>query len=368
MARALVERKSPMSGVRVAILACTNVIGGHEFQTAALGRSLAEHVAVTVFVNRSEHAKIFQDSGLHVCIADGLLLGPGALHRQGLNGWRHRARIRAIVESFDHVIVSAGAVEAGVSAGIALRGFKRSFMYLPFFYDRVPVWGWKGHLYNWVLALTCKLFDHIITINRIQAWVIYKFTGVPTIIVANKIRHVQMPVEQGPSRLVFVGRLDHQKRIDELMRWLDIESTPIKELLLIGEGPLRPLLEQMAQNLTYLNCTFLGWMGPGDQDRMIRKNDILVLNSLLEGEPLVIREARSRGMNIVARDIIGTRGVTTRSERFSSQNELIDKLAEISNKSNLISLVPSMKNPSWSYINRKKGIMKLLEVIENDCI
>lgn len=346
-----------MTRLRIAVLACTNVIGGHEFQAAALSQSLAEYVTVTVFVNRPEHAKLFQEVGLDVRVAEGLLLGLGSLPIQLVDGWRRRSAIRALVDGFDHVIVSAGAVEAGAAAGVALRGRLPLSMYLPSFYDRVPVWGWKGHLYNCVLATTCKLFDRIITINRIQARVIRGFCGVRTLVVANRIRQVQLPVEEGPSRLVFVGRLDHQKRVDELMRWLNEKSNPVKDLLLIGDGPLRPLLEQLAPSLTHLNCTFLGWRSPEDQDRLIRASDILVLNSLIEGEPLVVREARARGMHIVAREITGTRGVTSRAERFSSQQELLDRIATI------VVLARRRETPPLAVIRNRAEIKRTRDIV-----
>ena len=66
-----------MSPARVAILVCTNAIGGHEFQSAALTRSLANHVAVKVFVNRIEHNKLFVDTGFDVQLVYGMLLRDG---------------------------------------------------------------------------------------------------------------------------------------------------------------------------------------------------------------------------------------------------------------------------------------------------
>lgn len=351
---------------RIAVLACTNVIGGHEFQAVALSGSLAEHVSVTVFVNRLEHAKLFEDVGLEVRLAVGILLSPGVLPWQVLYGWRRRKAIRSLVAEFDYVIVSAGTVEASVAAGVALRGYKPTMMYLPSFYDRVIVWGWKGHIYNCLLGMACKLFDRIITINRIQARVIKIFSGVPTLVVANRVRQVQLPTEHGPARLVFVGRLDQQKRIDELMGWLDSSSNLVKDLLIIGSGPLRPKLEQVAQNLTHLNCTFIGWMSPEEQDRLIRTSDILVLNSLIEGEPLVIREARARGMNIAVRDIRGTRGITSRHERFSSQQELLDRIATLTLRSKELEGTQQLaKSKRAEDVKREQGILALLQMIDS---
>jgi len=318
-----------MSRTRVALLACTNVIGGHEFQAAALGRSLMAHVELTVFVNREAHAAVFRDVGLDVRVAEGLLLGPGSLPHQCVAGWRRRAQIRALVDGFDHVIVSAGAVEAGVAAGVAVKGYKPVSMYLPFFYDRVPVWGWKGHLYNCILSRACRLFDRIVTINRIQARVIHAFADVRTTVVRNQVRHVDAPsASTAPARLVFIGRLDHQKRIGELIDWLDFEGNPYQELCIVGDGPLRTELEAQAGACRHLRCTFHGWVSPAAQDALLHAHDVLVLNSLLEGEPLAIREAQLRGMRVIARDIVGVRGVTRPFQRYADAAGLRSLLLE----------------------------------------
>ncbi|HEY6529179.1 MAG TPA: glycosyltransferase family 4 protein [Cellvibrionaceae bacterium] len=351
---------------RVALLACTNVVGGHEFQAAALAKSLAEHVPVTVFVNYPEQLPPFKVLGLEVRIANGALLMSGNLPRQLINGWIGRTVIRSLVAEFDYVIVSAGAVEAGVAVGVALLNQKSMSMYLPFFFDRVPVWGWKGHLYNCILGATCRLFDRIITINRIQARVIRGFTRLPTIVVTNLIRPVNISDEQDSARLVYIGRLDTQKRLDELLEWLDTELNPIKELHLFGDGPMRVSLERQAENLGHLRCTFFGWTSAEEQDRLIRCSDILVLNSLLEGEPLVIREGRARGMRILVRNIIGTRGVTFRQERFNSKQELIDNLVALRSKSAVLNALPTKISLFRAVILRERGISALTRLIEEE--
>lgn len=316
-----------MSRGHIALLVCSNVIGGHEFQVAELAQSLTDYFAVTVFVNRQEHVKLFKDVGLEVHVAENQLLRSGTLPRQWLDGWYRRDIIRMLVEEFDHIIVSAGAVEAGASVGVALSGHRPLLMYLPFFYDRVPVWGWKGFLYNWVLASTCKLFDRIITINRIQAQIIRGFSRVRTVVVRNQIRPVGVPSSPtGKARLVFIGRLDHQKRISELISWLDFDDNPFLELLIVGDGPLRADLEAQARTCCFIRCKFLGWLSAQAQDALLNVNDILILNSLLEGEPLVVREANRRGMRVIARDIVGVRGVTRPSQRYRDAPTLRTRL------------------------------------------
>lgn len=348
-----------MSRTRVALLACTNVIGGHEFQAAALGRSLMAHVELTVFINREEHAAMFRDAGVEVRMATGLLLEPGSLPRQCIAGWRRRKQVRELLEGFDHVIVSAGAVEAGIAAGVALKGHKPTSMYLPSFCDRVPMWGWKGHLYNCILSLTCRLFDRIITINKIQAYIISSFTGRPTAVVRNLVRPVSRPTVSGPPRLIYIGRLDAQKRLGELLRWLDFKDTPYQSMLIVGDGPLRAPLEDQAGRLQYMHCIFHGWMNAAAQDALFGSNDILILNSVIEGEPLVIREAQLRGMKVVARDIPGVRGITRKTRRFSTQEDLARCLQQM-----VATAAPQEQDVRRTADRRGSQILALLKILK----
>ena len=103
-----------------------------------------------------------------------------------------------------------------------------------------------------------------------------------------------------------------------------------------------------------------------EQDRLIRSNDILVLNSLLEGEPLVIREACFRSMKIVARDITGVRGVATYSERYISQaNSSIFSL-QFSNPNFPKYASPSSSMSNESNYKRASAIFKLYNLISRN--
>lgn len=307
---------------KIAVLICTNVIGGHEFQMATLVRDLNQCADLTVYVNHEAHRQMFAETGAPTVTLAGQLLRPGNLLKQMLEGVKARSSLRRQLGTPDTVLLSAGAVEAGVAASIALHGWKPMSLYLPFFYDRVPVWGAVGYLYNFLLSRFCRLYDQIVTINRIQASVIRALTGVKTLVVPNLVREVAPAPATRPGRMLFVGRLDHQKRVDELISWTDFEDNPFKELLIIGDGPLRAQIEGMAKAARHIKVVLAGWLGPQQQDSLIDGNDVLLLNSLLEGEPLVIREANKRGMRVFARNIIGVRGVTRRVARFSSCEQI----------------------------------------------
>jgi glycosyltransferase involved in cell wall biosynthesis len=115
---------------------------------------------------------------------------------------------------------------------------------------------------------------------------------------------------------VFVGRLDHQKRIIELIKALDFAENPYRQFLIIGDGPLREQVESLASNTVYVHVKCMGWVDTQAQTEILRPTDILVLNSAIEGEPTVLREAAVRGMRAIAADIPGVRGVSNRVFRF----------------------------------------------------
>ena len=92
---------------------------------------------------------------------------------------------------------------------------------------------------------------------------------------------------------IFVGRLvNQQKRVDRLLLiWKQIESLhPDWRLEIIGDGPDRSWLEEMASRIGLLNVCFHGTRDPVP---FYRKAKILFLTSDLEGFGMVLVEAQA---------------------------------------------------------------------------
>lgn len=307
---------------QVAVVVAANTTGGHEFQARALVDDLARLTPISVFLNCERHRELFDGAPATVHLKPGLFLRPGWLGKQVLNGLRRSWKIRRLLGDYDHVIVSAGAVEAGVCTSVALVGKKNVSLYLPFFYDRTVLWGSIGCVYNLILGCFGIFYKNIITINRIQARLIRRFMHRPTLVIPNRIREVPKAKPGNAGRIICICRLDAQKRIPQLLRWLDFADNPYHEILVIGDGPQRDAVAKAAAELRHVQARLLGWKEPQEQDQIINSNDVLVLNSSIEGEPLVIREAQSRGISMLARDIPGVRTVTQRTNRFDSEIKL----------------------------------------------
>jgi len=307
---------------KVAFVIASTVIGGHEFQSRALVDDFVRYAEVTVYLNGEEQLPVFTGADADIHLQPGLFLESGWLGKQVLNGLRRRHNIGALLRGYDHIVVCAGTVEAGICTSVALVGRRNVTLYLPFFYDRTASWGQIGCVYNLLLGSFGFLYKNIITINRIQAKLIRRFMHRATIVIPNRVNDVPQAEKRRRGRMLYIGRLDRQKRVPELLQWVDFPDNPYCEILVIGEGPERNRIASMVDRMQYVKATLLGWKSAAEQNALIDGNDVLIMNSLIEGEPLVVREAYARGISVITRDIAGFRGITTRRDRYRTKPEL----------------------------------------------
>ncbi len=104
--------------------------------------------------------------------------------------------------------------------------------------------------------------------------------------------------------LLFVGRLAKQKGVDLLLRAVQQLAGDGRafSLLIAGDGPLRPALEQQADALgVAARVRFLGMRG--DIPALLRRADLYVLPSRYEGLPIGLLEALAVGVPCVVTDV-----------------------------------------------------------------
>lgn len=104
-----------------------------------------------------------------------------------------------------------------------------------------------------------------------------------------------------------VCRLHHQKGVSYFMKAIPhvLKSYPNARFLIMGDGPERRELEQMARDLK--NVHFLG--NRNDVIELLPALDVCVSASLWEGLPLGLLEAMRAEVPIVATDVDGNRDV-----------------------------------------------------------
>ncbi|HEY0305946.1 MAG TPA: glycosyltransferase, partial [Longimicrobiales bacterium] len=92
-----------------------------------------------------------------------------------------------------------------------------------------------------------------------------------------------------PPRLLTMGRLTQQKGIDILFRALTRMRDLDFNLDIAGDGPDRPLLEEMARRLEIADrVSFLGWVPRERIEQTFANASVFVLASRIEGMPNVV--------------------------------------------------------------------------------
>ena len=119
-------------------------------------------------------------------------------------------------------------------------------------------------------------------------------------------------VNKIPGRVCFVGRLDGQKNLFSLFN--AIESVEkVKELLIIGDGPLKDELVIKANNLS-TKVTFSGIIPNLDLPEIIQSAEVFILPSLYEGMPKTLLEAMSCGMPCIGANSDGIKEIINHKE------------------------------------------------------
>ena len=109
-----------------------------------------------------------------------------------------------------------------------------------------------------------------------------------------------------PPRIAFAGRFMSQKNPLELVRILSGLQDLDWNCVMIGDGPLRPAVEQeIRQHGLQERFTLPGWIMPEEVITWLRQSDILLMPSLSEGLPVVGVQSLAMGLAIVASRIGG---------------------------------------------------------------
>jgi glycosyltransferase involved in cell wall biosynthesis len=109
-----------------------------------------------------------------------------------------------------------------------------------------------------------------------------------------------------------VGRLRKEKGHQILLESMRvvIQELPDTVLIVVGDGPDRPHLEEMARKLSIDGL--VKWLGQKDPDEVLRLYsimDVVVVPSLFEGFGLTAAEAMASGKPVVASEVDGIREV-----------------------------------------------------------
>ncbi len=108
---------------------------------------------------------------------------------------------------------------------------------------------------------------------------------------------------RGGKILLYVGRLEKEKSVDFLLKAFQLIHIKNKEtnLVLVGDGTMKKSLEQLAEDLGVReNVYFAGLIGSERMSKVYSDADIFVFASQTETQGMVVLEALSNSLPVVA--------------------------------------------------------------------
>jgi glycosyltransferase involved in cell wall biosynthesis len=121
-------------------------------------------------------------------------------------------------------------------------------------------------------------------------------------------------VKSSQSKLVFVGRIAKEKRVD---LFLELATSTGMNALIIGDGPLRGKLQSSYSKLD--SVRFLGQVHNPWQ--LVSVEDLVVVTSDYEGDGLVPLEATALGFSVALRDVPDLRALNFPERSYFTSSE-----------------------------------------------
>ncbi len=123
---------------------------------------------------------------------------------------------------------------------------------------------------------------------------------------ARELLRDELSVEPDQLLVTWLGRMTEIKRVDDLLRaFADLRGRGVDAVLaLVGDGPNREGLEQLAERLGIRDAVrFTGFRR--DVGSIYRASDVVALSSANEGTPVSLIEALAAGCAVVTTDVGG---------------------------------------------------------------
>lgn len=155
----------------------------------------------------------------------------------------------------------------------------------------------------------------------------------------NPIKEAEQVIRK-TNKFLYIGRIDEDKRVSELLYTLDKLHNRNWTLDIIGTPPNKEKEQKFLKVIDSLNCrgniTYHGWQN--DPWSLVNSAGILLLNSRVEGFALVLAEAMMRGIPCISTDCpsgpasIIKNGVNGWLVDLNDEQQLIDLLEAILSK------------------------------------
>ena len=115
----------------------------------------------------------------------------------------------------------------------------------------------------------------------------------------------QLGIPDGAYVILFCGRLSKEKRPLDLLEAYRRVSSPQKALIFVGDGELRPLVQDFVDSHSLDSVYLFGFQNRREISRYYAISDVLVLPSSRETWGIVVNEAMCFGLPVVVSDQVG---------------------------------------------------------------
>lgn len=188
-----------------------------------------------------------------------------------------------------------------------------------------------------------------------------------------KFRTGDVPIAQRALQVLFIGRLVEKKGCEFLIRAMSRvqKELPAAQLTVVGDGPLRQDLEQMARN-EKVRISFLGARSSAEVKRELDASRVMCLPSITarngdaEGFGQVLLEAQASGVPVVTSALGGAdEGIREGITGFSFTERDVGRLAQTLTK--LLSndeVLNQMAHDGPSFVATKFDVIECTKTLE----
>jgi glycosyltransferase involved in cell wall biosynthesis len=151
----------------------------------------------------------------------------------------------------------------------------------------------------------------VVLSERWREWVLSVVPGARVSCVPNPIPEPTAAAGDGRRAggkvVLFLGRLDRNKGIYDLLEVISALRSPIPEVRLVcaGDGELDEVKRRAAELGIEDSVTMTGWIGAEEKAQWLARADVFVLPSYAEGLPMSVLEAMAAGMPVLASAVGG---------------------------------------------------------------
>ncbi|MBE6654458.1 MAG: glycosyltransferase family 4 protein [Ruminococcaceae bacterium] len=145
-------------------------------------------------------------------------------------------------------------------------------------------------------------------------------------------KRAELGIDENSIVLVNLGRLGEEKNVHELLRYFAraLEENESLAFLIVGDGPARPVLEKLCEELKIKDkVVFTGMVEPLKVYQYYQTGDIFVSASTSETQGLTYIEAAANGLPLLCRKDPCLEGVIKNSENgfeYTDEDEFISAL------------------------------------------